>query len=279
MSSGGRHPAAVSVVMHDVSPHTWPACERLLAALDEVAPVSATLLVVVDHHRKGGVERYPDFVATMEQRLVRGDELVMHGLIHLDEAPPPRGVSGWLWRRIYTAGEGEFAALRQAEADGRLLEGLRRFHALGWNTQGFVAPAWLMGAGTRAALREGPFAYTSSRREIILLPHWTSLPAPSLVWSVRSAWRRRLSAVFNESLLRRVLAQPLRYPLLRLGLHPVDADYPEVVRFWQHALREALRRGREPLTKGQWVHALSRDTSHAIDQQGAEKDSTRSGMS
>lgn len=259
MTSRGRHPAAVSVVMHDVSPHTWPACERLLAALDEVVPVPATLLVVADHHHQGGIECYPDFLTTIERRRERGDEVVMHGLIHLDEDSPPRGLTEWFWRCIYTAREGEFAVLPKTEAAGRLHEGWRRLHALGWDTQGFVAPAWLMGPGTRAALREGPFAYTSTRRAIILLPHWTCLPAPSLVWSVRSVWRRRLSAVFNEALLRRVLAHPIRYPLLRLGLHPVDADYPEVVRFWQHALHEALQHGRKLLTKGQWVRAFGQD--------------------
>ncbi len=246
-------PLAVSVVMHDVSPHTWPACARLLAALDEVAEVPATLLVVADYHHKGGIEHDPAFLAAIEARRARGDEVVAHGLIHLDESPPPRSPWAWFWRRLYTAGEGEFAPLTQAEAARRLHEASLRLCALGASPQGFVAPAWLMGPGTRAALREGPFAYTSTRRELILLPAWTPLAAPSLVWSVRSAWRRRLSARVNERLLRRVLAQPRHYPLLRLGLHPVDAEHPEALRFWQHALREALRHGRVPLTKGQWL--------------------------
>ncbi len=259
MTGRGVRPASVCVVLHDVSPHTWPACERLLAALDEVTRVPVTLLVVADHHHKGGIEQFPSFLAAIERRRARGDEVVTHGLIHLDEAPPPRGPREWFRRRIYTAGEGEFAVLSKDEAAQRLDEGWRRLRALGWAPQGFVAPAWLMGPGTRAALREGPFAYTSTRREIILLPSRTRLTAPSLVWSVRSAWRRRLSALLNERLLRHVLAHPARYPLLRLGLHPVDAAHPEAVHFWQHALREALRHGRVPLTKGQWVEYPSRE--------------------
>jgi hypothetical protein len=253
MSMASTRPVAVSVVLHDVSPHTWPACERLLAALEEVAPVPVTLLVVADHHHKGGIEQFPSFLAAIEQRLARGDEVVAHGLVHLDEAPSPRGLREWFRRRIYTASEGEFDALSKDEAARRLHEGWRRLRALRWAPRGFVAPAWLMGPGTHAALREGPYAYATTRREIILLPGGTRLTAPSLVWSVRSAWRRHLSALFNERLLRRVLAHPKRYPLLRLGLHPVDAAHPEAVRFWQHALREALRHDRLPLTKGQWV--------------------------
>lgn len=253
MRTPDTRPPAVSVVLHDVSPHTWPACESLLEALDAVAPVPVTLLVVADHHRRGGIEDAPAFLRAIEQRRARGDEVVVHGLIHLDEAPPPRAPHTWLKRRIYTAGEGEFASVAKDEAARRLHEGWHRFTAQGWAPRGFVAPAWLMGRGTHAALREGPFAYTSTRRAIILLPNRKRLRAPSLVWSVRSAWRRRLSAVLNRRLLRRVLAHPGRYPLLRLGLHPVDAAHPEAVRFWQDALREALRHGRVPVTKGQWV--------------------------
>jgi predicted deacetylase len=259
MSMTSTRPVAVSVVLHDVSPHTWPACERLLAVLEEVAPVPVTLLVVADHHHKGGIEQFPSFLAAIEQRLNCGDEVVAHGLVHLDEAPPPRGLRECFRRCIYTASEGEFDALSKDEAAGRLDEGWRRLRALGWAPRGFVAPAWLMGPGTRAALREAPFAYTSTRREIILLPSRNRLIAPSLVWSVRSAWRRCLSALFNERLLRHVLAHPARYPLLRLGLHPVDAAHPKAVHFWQHALREALRHGRVPLTKGQWVEYPSRE--------------------
>lgn len=246
-------PAAVSVVLHDVSPHTWPACERLLEAIAAVAPVPVTLLVVADHHRRGGIEAFPEFLAAIDQRLARGDEVCVHGLVHLDESPSPRSLRGWFMRHVYTAGEGEFSALRKEAAGRRLREGWDRFQALGWKTRGFVAPAWLMGRGTRCALRDGPFAYTSTRRGIVLLPEQTRLAAPSLVWSVRSPWRRRLSAILNGRLLRRALADPERYPLLRLGLHPVDADHPDAVRFWQQALREALRRGRKPLTKGEWI--------------------------
>lgn len=253
-------PAAVSVVLHDVSPHTWPACERLLEAVDAVTPVPVTLLVVPDYHRLGGIERFPEFLKAIEGRRARGDEVCVHGLVHLDESPSPRSLRGWFMRHVYTAGEGEFAALCRDEAGRRLEEGWRRFHALGWKPRGFVAPAWLMGRGTYSALREGPFVYTSTRRAIVLLPGQVRLAAPSLVWSVRSPWRRRLSAILNDRLLRRVLAAPERYPLLRLGLHPVDAAHPDAVSFWQHALREALRHGREPLTKGEWVgyHALDR---------------------
>ena len=246
-------PPAISVVMHDVAPSTWAACQRALAALDEVHAAPVSLLIVADYHRLQRIEDDPAFLRAMEQRRERGDELIVHGLAHLDESSPAGGLRDRLLRRFYTAGEGEFYALSQSDAAQRLHQANTRFRGLGWQPQGFVAPAWLLGAGARAALREGPFAYTSSRRELILLPSGQRLCAPSLVWSVRAAWRRRMSAWWNERLLQRILAEPARYPLVRLGLHPADAAHPECLSFWQSALARALEAGRVPMTKGAWL--------------------------
>lgn len=113
---------------------------------------------------------------------------------------------------------------------------------------GFVAPAWLMSRDTRAALTRSPFRYTSTRERLYILPDWQPLGNPSLVWSVRTAWRRTLSARYNRWLRHR-----LRHaPLLRLGLHPVDAAYPETTRFWIETLQSALET-RTPLIKGAWL--------------------------
>lgn len=261
MSTKPHQPLAVSVVLHDVAPSTWPACETLLNAIDQVAQVPVTLLLVPDHHHRAPVEMAPDFIHAIRQRVARGDEVALHGLHHWDDGPPSRGPREWLTRRVYTASEGEFLALDQAEAQRRLHQGRARLEALGWSPHGFVAPAWLLGSGAWAALRdlrETPFSYTSSRKDIILLPSMTRLAAPSLVFSVRSAWRRQASLIWNTRLLNHVLDHPQRYPLLRLGLHPVDAAHPRVVRFWQHALEAALEHGRVPMTKGDWVNALQR---------------------
>lgn len=252
-SKQSGYPPAVSIVMHDVAPSTWPACERVLDALAEVSPAAVSLLVVADYHRLHRMEDDAGFVRAMQQRRERGDEVIVHGLTHLDESQPSSALRDRIWRKFYTAGEGEFYALSQAEAAEKLQQAYTRFRALGWQTQGFVAPAWLYSAGACAALRDSPFAYTTSRRELILLPSQQRLSAPSLVWSVRAPWRLQLSAWWNEYMLRRILADPVRYPLLRLGLHPVDAAHPTCLAFWQDALHRALEHGRVPMTKGAWL--------------------------
>ena len=247
------HTPALSVVMHDVAPATWGACCKVLEALDQVQSTPVSLLVVADYHRGQCIENDAGFLRAIEQRLLRGDEVVVHGLSHLDESPPPKAWRERFFRHFYTAREGEFFNLNYAEALERMQQAHVRFKALGWRPQGFVAPAWLMGQGTCSALRDSAFHYSSSRRELIVMPSGQRFNAPSLVWSVRAAWRRRVSAAWNAHLLQRVLRDPVHYPLLRLGLHPADAAHPECVAFWQNALRQAVQAGRKPMTKGAWL--------------------------
>jgi hypothetical protein len=243
-------PSAVSVVLHDVAPSTWGAYVPWIREVDARGGIPLTLLVVPDYHHGGRIEQHPSFRAAIEQRLSRGDEVVVHGYHHLDEAPRGAIPFDWLKRNVYTTGEGELAALPE-QAAARLLEtAAADIEQLGWPLGGFVPPAWLLSPGARAALRRSPFAWTSTRTHVVRLPDWVRVHTPSLVWSVRNAWRRTLSRRWND----RALARGDRRPLLRLGLHPTDVAYPEVAAWWLRTLDLALQ-SRRAMTKGAWVRA------------------------
>lgn len=226
-----------------MSPATWPACEHLLDALREVAPFPATLLVVPSYHRGTPAMADPGFCARMSGRLAQGDELALHGFLHLDDQPV-NGIVDRIRRHVYTAGEGEFSSLSEELAMRRLGLGIRWFQSQGWPLHGFVAPAWLMSPGVWRALRALPFRYTTTLRRIYALPSCESMSAPSLVYSVRGAWRRVVSKQWVGTLAR---AQR-KAPFLRFGLHPADAAYPAVVRHWQALYEQALV-DRVPVTK------------------------------
>lgn len=242
--------AALCVSLHDVAPPTWPACAALLHMLDELGPIPVTLLLVPDYHSSGRFDANPAFLRAIEERIDRGDEVALHGYYHVDDSPAPCRPAEWFKRRVLTAGEGEFAALTRDRARARLESGLAMFSRLGWPLTGFVAPAWLLGAGARDALDGLPFRYTTTQRAIYGLPSWRSTWAPSLVYSVRSAWRRGMSRAWNA----RLYAAQRHRPLLRVSLHPVDGRFPTVVEDWRHWIGRALRE-RTALTKSDWVDA------------------------
>ncbi|WP_136065808.1 DUF2334 domain-containing protein [Modicisalibacter radicis] len=242
----------LAVVLHDVAPATWPDYAPFVAALDalaaELGPIPLTWLVVPDFHHRGPCSADPAFIERMDARLARGDELALHGYHHCDDAPPPRTPRALLMRRVYTR-EGEFQALDEAQAGQHLDRGAALFDRLSWPTPGFVAPAWLMSPGTRRALVQRRFAYTSDRRRLYRLPDWLPLDAPGLVWSARSAWRRGASRAVCALQRRR----GRHADLLRLGIHPVDIRHPWVRDYWLNTLVALIREGRRPITKRDWV--------------------------
>ena len=75
------------------------------------------------------------------------------------------------------------------------------------------------------------FRHTCTLGEVIALPQRRRLPAPSLVFSTRSSWRRGLSLAWNTLLARR----SRQAPLLRLELHPGDAEHAAILELIESA--------------------------------------------
>ena len=242
---GAAHDAHLCVVLHDVSPAHWAACSRVLHQLRIVAQeagvaLPVTLLVVPQMH--GAVDVPKPYLRWLHGLLRGGHELALHGFTHRDDGPPARAWAERVVRQHYTAGEGEFAALDQSQAAGRLASG-RAWAALhGLPMRGFVAPAWLLSAPSWNALADAGFDYTCTLTRVVALPERLALPAPSVVFSTRTPWRRALSLIWN-----RVLGwRARRAPLLRFELHPGDCEYAAVARCWSALLARALRT-RQPL--------------------------------
>ena len=222
---------AFAVSVHDVSPLTRGAVDAMLGDLKKVGVGATSLLVVPDHHRKGTIDRDPAFLDWLRARESEGHEVVLHGFRHLRESD-----GGGLGRRLitehYTAGEGEFYDLAYDEARQRLARGREMLAA--FDVVGFIAPAWLLGSEAERAVRDEGFAYTTRLGGVLDLRNGARTASQSLVYSVRSAWRRGASLAWNSWLAARLRSNPL----MRLGLHPPD---------WRHAKikSHALRLARE----------------------------------
>ncbi|GAB7533425.1 DUF2334 domain-containing protein [Pseudomonas sp. 3A(2025)] len=239
---------AVLLVLHDVAPCNWRAYADFVAAVDALGQIPITWLVVPDFHKRHPLDSDPDLLDLLYLRLSRGDELVLHGYYHCDDAPAPRQANDYIMRRLYTH-EGEFYGLSERQALMRLDAGIEVFRRHGWPLYGFVAPAWLMSAGTRQALAQRPLHYTSDRRGLYRLPDFQRFAAPGLVWSARSPLRRGASWLLSHYQER----QWQQAPVIRLGLHPVDMRHALARHYWLAVLQRLLDEGRQPLTKHDWL--------------------------
>jgi uncharacterized protein len=241
---------AVAIAIHDVSPATRRECRELLAMLDDAGAGPVTLLVIPQHHYGASLLREHAFVDAMDARLARGDELVLHGYFHVDDAPAPCTLRQWFARRILTRTEGEFAALDAHGSAWRIGRGVALFERLGWPLAGFVPPAWLLSDGARSALSQcaHAFEYVTVRSGIYHLPAWRFERTANLCYSPDTPLRRAVSRAAIGHELRRANA----VPLLRISLHPQDVLGAGVLRHWRRLIADVLAQ-RRAVTKCEWV--------------------------
>ena len=237
------------MALHDISPATWDDYRPFVEEMD-ARDVRMTWLVVPDFHHRSPTFEDPKFLALLESRLARGDELVLHGFYHCDDGPAPRSAREYFMRRLYTY-EGEFYGLDHSSAKARLEEGISLFERQGWPLHGFVAPAWLMSQATRHALSNLPLRYTTDTKGFYHLPHFEHVPVPTLCWSARAKWRRGMSYVVNTLSERRYS----KGQALRLGLHPVDMRHDISRRYWLDAVERLQQQGFTSMTKYGWLFA------------------------
>ena len=239
---------ALVVSIHDVSPLTLSKTKKILDDLEFIGCATTSLLVIPDHHKRGRISRDAVFAEWLRERLVAGHEAVLHGYYHLRETQESDGIFKKLVTQSYTAGEGEFFDLMEAEACQKLKMGLSELSACGVTPAGFIAPAWLLGDEAEGAVRGLGFEYTTRISTVSDFTNGKVHIARSLVWSVRAGWRRVCSLAWN-----RLLAQTLRdAPLLRVGIHPPDWGHAEIRAQILNVISAALAR-RRSMTYQQWV--------------------------
>ena len=238
------------IALHDVAPANFEACRVLRRLVRERLPAAPVTLLVVPAWHDATPTAPVAYRQWLNDCIAQGDETALHGYTHRDDAPPSSSLRDALRRRIYTAGEGEFAALGREDARERMMRGAAWCRSLGLDIAGFIAPAWLMSAGAWAAARDCGFAYTTTLGGIHALRTNRRVAAPTLTWSTRSRWRRIASRGWNGALARTTRS----VSVLRIGLHPADAHHPEIVDQIGRLL-PLVARGRLVVTKCEAVKA------------------------
>lgn len=246
---------ALVVSLHDVSPLTFARCERIVAELAEIGVARLSLLLIPNHHERGAVASDPALCDWLRARAGEGHEIVTHGYFHRRGRRGQESLVQKLTTRVYTADEGEFYDLGRDEAAALVRRGNDDFRALGLAPRGFIAPAWLLSDPAEEALRAEGCEYTTRLRTVTDLRSAVVHESQSLCWSVRAAWRRIASIVWNAALYRRLE----NTPLLRISVHPPDLDHPKVWRQIRQLTAEALRT-REAMTYLDWI---ARTREHA----------------
>jgi predicted deacetylase len=213
--------------IHDVGPRFESEIDALAERLEaQLGAGRFAMLVVPDHWGEAPLAQSPHFLAKLRRWSDSGVEMFLHGWFHRDDSRHRSGSDRWRARHM-TAGEGEFLGLDRAEAAQRMRAGRRLVEdAIGRPVAGFVAPAWLYGAGTRAALADEGFALAEDHFRV-WCPADGSIVSrgPVITWASRSPARIASSRAFAA--LARIALQPL--PVIRLAVHPGDVHVPALL--------------------------------------------------
>ena len=200
---------ALVVSLHDISPRTRSVCVRAMEELTELGLRHASLLVIPDHHREGHIRNDLGLCVWLAKLAQAGHEIVVHGYYHQRPRRNTESLVEKATTRVYTADEGEFYDLGRADARRLFCQARDEFQSAGLHATGFIAPAWLLSREAENALREEGCEYTTRLRTVLDLQRKRKYRSQSLVWSVRSPWRRRTSRVWNAFLFRRNARAPL----------------------------------------------------------------------
>ena len=246
MPSLARRALVLSV--HDVSPRTHAACERILTEVAGLGVKSTSLLAIPDHHHGGHFLADGAFCEWLSARERAGHEVVTHGYFHQRARRADESAAAKWTTRIYTADEGEFYDMDRATARELVAKANAELRQIGVDPHGFIAPAWLLSAEAEAALRDLKIEYTTRLGSVLDLRSGATHRSQSLVWSVRSAWRRVVSRVWNAFLFQRLATNPL----MRISIHPVDIGHPAIWRQIRTLIERALA-DRKALTYREWV--------------------------
>ena len=224
------------ISFHDLHPGSWETCRRFIERSSKLGARNMTLLVIPQYHGQPPFTEDSAFTEWLKQLPQDTFDLCLHGYYH--QAKPVRG--NWYQRlmgNVYTTGEGEFFQLSKEEANEKLEKGLALFNEHGLPIYGFTAPAWLVSKGAKSAIKNFGFQYNTLWKGVELPTINTFLKAPTLVYSSRNAWRRFVSKIW-VSLFHRINKHT---HILRLSVHPIDFEHPDIEAHLYKVLEKALR--------------------------------------
>ncbi|MDR2856978.1 MAG: polysaccharide deacetylase family protein [Novosphingobium sp.] len=231
--------------IHDVSPRTEGAVDRLRERFAACVPMNRmALLVVPDHWGDAPIVRGSPFASRLRSWAEEGAEIFVHGWFHRDTCRH-RTLVAHLKARTMTAREGEFLGLDRNRASALMQDGKCLLEdIIGQSVAGFIAPAWLYGAGALSALGDRGFQIAEDHWKV-----WQPGSGRVLAKGPVLTWASRSPARIASSLLAARALVPLlaRMRVARIGMHPADIRVPAIVASIDRAvarLTETHRSGR-----------------------------------
>ncbi len=223
--------------IHDVSPRFESEVDGLLALLQPYVGSRLAMLVVPNHWGDAPIVAGSPFAKRLREWADSGMEIFLHGYFHRDTSRHSGGADQ-VRARLLTAGEGEFLGLARKDATSRIVNGRALLEDLiGRPIDGFVAPAWLYGAGAKEALADCGITLAEDHLRV-----WSPATGAQLARGPVITWASRTPLRLASSLLAAALLRNAPMKVLRIGVHPPDCRHPRLVRSIHKTFAKAAKR-------------------------------------
>ncbi len=240
----------VVVSVHDVAPSVIADVRWLLARLSDLGALPRVLKVIPAEPGSDSLAMHPDLVELLQAEAGEGTEMVLHGWAHRASGPLRGPLTGRMRARLAAGDAAEFLALPPAAASARVAAGRAALRAIGLETTGFCAPAWLSTPELPGILAAHGFRYLVRFSGLLDLQTGSFRPVPATGYMGAGPVQERLVDV--ERAL--VMGTRRAFPVVRVFLHPAGARRSRSCRRTLEAL-ETLLRERTPATYAQVLDA------------------------
>jgi predicted deacetylase len=224
--------------IHDVSPRFESEVDALMDVLRPHVGERLAMLVVPNHWGSAPITHGTPFAARLRAWAEAGIEMFLHGFYHRDDSrhEGPAAIRA----KVMTAGEGEFLGLSREEAAQRIASGTKLLEdVIGRKTAGFIAPAWLYGAGALEALAQANVPLAEDHFSV-----WSPASGEKLAKGPVITWASRTKMRLASSLAAATALRRAPLEVLRIGVHPPDIRHPALVRSIDKTFRTASRHRR-----------------------------------
>jgi predicted deacetylase len=222
--------------IHDVSPRFESEVDELMALLEPHVGKRTAMLVVPNHWGDAPLVPGSAFATRLRRWAEEGVEMFLHGFYHRDVSAHG-AVADRLRANFMTAGEGEFLGLSEDDAAERIAQGRSLVEdVMGRPIDGFIAPAWLYGAGTLEALRKASIPLAEDHFRV-----WSPVSGQQLARGPVITWASRTRMRLLSSLAAAAVLRNASLDVLRIGVHPPDVRHRSLVRSIQKTLAKVAR--------------------------------------
>ena len=237
------------ISLHDITPFHQARILKAEKYFAEWGIQKITYLFVPEFHHENLASENAEFKTWCVIKKSFAIDWYLHGYHHLetikngagqrsDTEKKPTSLSDTFKRKVLTGGEGEFLALDEESIREKISSGAEVFNAcLGFQPQGFVAPAWLFNSRLLPVLKEKKIAFTEDQRFLYRTDTGIKIASPVITWATRT-WLRKYGSLIVCPTLARMWT---REPILRIAMHPHDFDHPATITSIYGVLKYAMK--------------------------------------